>query len=151
MTIETNKVGETFIRIEKLTGSRIDTDTNPNSVSFDVDVKMDEVDRSNNELEISFLLTISTKPALAQFEVGGTARVTGGRKAFEEALAADKSSNVPRLLHTIYQKVFTSIFLVSSLIDTPFPPPDLLHSPSETRDLEAGMDVPQGVDATAQT
>ena len=83
MTIEANNAGETFIRIDKLTGSRIDTDTNPNSVKFDVDVKMDEEDRSNNELEISFLLTISTKPALVQFEVGGTARVTGGRKAFE--------------------------------------------------------------------
>jgi hypothetical protein len=149
VTIEANNAGETTIRIDKLTGSRINTDTNPNSVSFDVDVKMDEVDRSNNELEISFLLTISTKPALVQFEAGGTAMITGGRKAFEAALEADKSSNVPRLLHTIYQKVFTSIFLVSSLIDAPFPPPDLLHAPSETRDLEAGMGA-EGVEVTAQ-
>ena len=116
MTIEANIAGETSIRIDKLTGTRIDTDTNPNSVSFDVDVKMDEVDRNNNELEISFLLTINTKPALVQFEAGGTARITGGRKVFEVALAADKSSNVPRLLHTIYQKVFTSIFLMSSTV-----------------------------------
>lgn len=150
MVIESNTAGQTHIRIDKLTGTRMDTDTNPNSVTFDVDVKMDEENRTNDELTISFLLTISTKPALARFEVRGIASVVGGRRAFEAALEVDEATNVPKLLHTIYQKVFTSIFLISSLIDTPFPPPDLLHSPTETRDLDADAVALQGEEAVAQ-
>lgn len=150
MVIESNTAGQTRIRIDKLTGTRMDTDTNPNSVTFDVDVKMDEENRTNDELSISFLLTISTKPALARFEVKGIASVVGGRRVFEAALEVDEATNVPKLLHTIYQKVFTSIFLISSLIDTPFPPPDLLHSPTETRDLDADAVALQGEEAVAQ-
>lgn len=150
MAIESNVAGQTHIRLDKLTGTRMDTDTNPNSVTFDIDVKMDEENRTNDEITISFLLTISTKPALARFEAGGIARVVGGRRAFEAALEVDEVTNVPRLLHRIYQKVFTSIFLVSSLIDTPFPPPDLLHSPTETRDLDPHALALQGEEAVAQ-
>ncbi len=125
------------LRLNKLEGVRIETEETPPSITFDVDVKMDEEGRTNDELTVSFLLTISTKPSLAQFEVGGIAVITGGRGAFDAALEVDPVSNVPRLLHTIYQRAFTSLFVISSLLDTPYPPPDLLHSPTETRDLGA--------------
>jgi hypothetical protein len=136
------------LRLNKLEGVRIDTGETPPSVTFDVDVKMDEDSRTNDELTVSFLLTISTKPSLAQFEAGGIAIISGGRGAFDAALEVDPISNVPRLLHTIYQRVFTSLFVISSLLDTPYPPPDLLHSPTETRDL--GAEVGAEAAAVAQ-
>jgi hypothetical protein len=124
------------VRLDKLEGTRIDTKVNPDLVKFDVDVKMDEENRSSDELNISFLLTISTKPSLVKFVAGGRATVTGGRTAFESALTVDDKSGVPRVLHTIYQKVFTSIYLLASLIDAPYPPPDLIHSPTQAGLME---------------
>lgn len=124
------------ISLNRLDGTRIESGTNPNSVSFDVDVKLDEQNRTNNELSINFLLTLTTKPSLVQYEAGGVVILTGGRKVFEEALETDEMANVPKVLLRIYQKVFTSIFLMASMIDAPYPPPDLLHSPYNERGLK---------------
>ena len=136
------------VSLSRLDGTRIDTDTNHNNVSFDVDVKMDELNRTNNDLTLGYLLTITTKPSLVQYEAGGIAVVSGGRKAFEEALSIDENSDVPRLLHTIYQKVFTSLYIISSLIDMPYPPPDLIHNPYQVREL--GSDGQEVLEAAQQ-
>lgn len=127
------------MELDKLEGTRIESDVNPELVKFDVDVKMDEENRTSDELVISFLLTISTKPSLVKFVAGGRATVTGGRAAFESALTVDDESGVPRVLHTIYQKVFTSVYLMASLIEAPYPPPDLIHSPSQAAMIEDQM------------
>ena len=128
-------VGKAPIRVKlgKVEGTRIDTGTTPDSVSFDVDVSMDEESRTNDELTLTFNLTIRTKPSLVRFEVGGTAVVSGGREAFEAALEMDEKSSVPKVLHKVYQQVFMSLYLTASLLEVPYPPPDLLLSPSESR------------------
>ena len=109
---------------------------------------MDELNRSNNDLTLGFLLTITTKPSLVQFEAGGVAVVSGGRKAFDEALGIDENSDVPKVLHTIYQKVFTSLYVLSSLIDMPYPPPDLIHNPYQVRELT--LDGQEALEAAQQ-
>lgn len=124
------------VRLQRLEGVRLETGEDANAVKFDVDVKMEEESRMGDELIINFLLSISTNPSLVKFEASGIATVTGGQKAFESVLEVDPETNVPKVLHTIYQKIFTSIFLLSTLIDSPYPPPDLLHSPVQTRDLQ---------------
>jgi hypothetical protein len=123
------------VKLGRVEGTRIDTGAKPGSVAFDVDVSMDEESRTNDELTIAFNLTIRTKPALVKFEVGGTAVISGGREAFDAALEMDDESSVPKVLHFVYQRVFTSLYLIASLIEVPYPPPDLLHSPSDSRGL----------------
>lgn len=98
---------------------------------------MDEQRRSGDEVTINFLLSVSTKPSLVKFEVGGTATVSGEPAAIKEALEVDPESNVPKILHNIYQNAFTSIFVISTLIRSPYPSPTLLHSPVQTRELQA--------------
>ena len=124
------------VKLQRLEGVRLETGEDASAVKFDVDVKMEEERRTEDELIISFLLSISTKPSPVKFEVGGVATVTGGQKALEAVLEVDPGTNVPKVLHTIYQHVFTSIFLLSTLMDSPYPPPDLIHSPVRTRDLQ---------------
>jgi hypothetical protein len=135
-------VGMASIRVKlgRVEGSKIDTGATPDSVAFDVDVNMDEERRTNEELVIAFNLTITTKPTLVKFEVGGTAAITGGRAAFDAALEMDEESSVPKVLHFVYQRVFTSLYLIAAQLEVPYPPPDLLHSPTETRDL--GAEIP---------
>ncbi len=64
-------VGMTPIRVKlgKVKGARIDTGVTPDSVTFDVDVSMDEENRTNDELTLTFNLTIRTKPTLVKFEL----------------------------------------------------------------------------------
>ncbi len=123
------------VKLGKVEGTRIDTGATPDSVAFDVDVSLDEENRTNGELTLTFNLTIRTKPSLVKFEVGGTAVVSGGREAFDVALEMDEESSVPKVLHFVYQRVFTSLYLIAAQLEVPYPPPDLLHSPSETRDI----------------
>ena len=123
------------VNLSRVEGSRIDTGATPDAVTFDVDVSMDEENRTNDELTVTFNLKISTKPTLVRFEVGGTAVISGGREAFDAALEMDEESSAPKVLHFVYQRVFTSLYLIASQLGVPYPPPDLLHSPSETRDL----------------
>ncbi len=123
------------VKLGKVEGTRIDTGATPDSVTFDVDVSMDEENRTNGELTLTFNLTIRTKPSLVKFEVGGTAVISGGREAFDAALEMDEESSVPKVLHFVYQRVFTSLYLLAAQLEVPYPPPDLLHSPSETRDI----------------
>ena len=96
---------------------------------------MDEENRTNDELTLSFLLMIRTKPSLVKYEVGGKAVISGGRKAFDAALEVDESTKVPKILHTIYQRAFMSLFLISSVIESPYPPPDLIHYPDGKHEL----------------
>ena len=123
------------VKLGKVEGTRIDTGVTPDSVAFDVDVSMDEEHRTNGELTLTFNLTIRTKPSLVKFEIGGTAVISGGREAFDAALEMDEESSVPKVLHFVYQRVFTSLYLLAAQLEVPYPPPDLLHAPSETRDI----------------
>ena len=128
------------VKLGKVEGTRIDTGATPDSVAFDVDVNLDEENRTNGELTLTFNLTIRTKPPLVKFEVGGTAVISGGREAFDAALEMDEESSVPKVLHFVYQRVFTSLYLIAAQLEVPYPPPDLLHAPSETRDI--GVESP---------
>ena len=136
------------VKLGRVEGTRIDTGAKPGSVAFDVDVSMDEESRTNDELTIAFNLTIRTKPALVKFEVGGTAVISGGREAFDAALEMDEDSSVPKVLHFVYQRVFTSLYLIAAQLEAPYPPPDLLHSPSETRGI--GVEAPPGEQVAPQ-
>ena len=53
------------VDLNKLEGTKLDSGVNPTSVTFDIDVNMDEEKRTNDELTINFRLVISTKPSLA--------------------------------------------------------------------------------------
>jgi hypothetical protein len=133
--------------IDRIEGVRINTDVNPTAVTFDVDVSMEEEKRTNGQLTVNFLINVNTKPAMVKFEVGGKAIVTGGHAAFEAVLEIDDKTNVPRLLHVIYQNIFTSLFLISTQLKTPYPPPDLIHSPVKTRDLKQTNEILEQADS----
>jgi hypothetical protein len=136
------------VHLDRLVGTRTQSGESPGTVVFDVDVKMDEENRTNEELTIGFLISIGTKPSIVHFEVGGKAVISGGRDAFDDALEVEEGSNVPRILPIIYQRIFTSLFVISSMLESPYPPPDLIHSPTETREL--GLEVQSAVDAEMQ-
>jgi hypothetical protein len=63
-----------------------------------------------------------------KFEVEGMATLQGKNPAIERLLEVDSETKIPLLLHRVYQRVFMTTFLLSTLLGTPYPPPDLLFS-----------------------
>lgn len=48
-------------------------------------------------------------------------------------LETDPETKIPRILHKIYQHIFTALFLSASIIQTPHPPPNLLFSVQQNK------------------
>jgi len=96
--------------------------------SFDVNVKLEEIERDIDEAKFNFAFAMSTKPSVARFDVSGIVSVFGESKAIDKLLETDPDTKVPYLLKRVYQQIFTSIFLLSGIMNAPHPPPDLLFS-----------------------
>jgi len=97
-------------------------------LNFDVNVKLEERERKSSRLVVGFVLTVGTKPSVAKFEVEGMATLKGKNSEIERLLEVDPKTKIPLLLHRVYQRVFTTTFLLATLLDTSYPPPDLLFS-----------------------
>lgn len=144
--IELSEMSEVEVRFEvrHLEGTRIGSLADYSTVKFDIKVDLKEEERRGEQLTINFHLSITTKPSVAKFEVGGTATIIGTQRAIEPLLEPDPETQVPPILHTVYQRTFTALFLLSSLIEAPYPPPDLLYTSKGQRSLPVAEELDQG-------
>lgn len=97
-------------------------------MSFDVNAKLEEKDRKSGMRVIGFVLTVGTKPSVAKFEVEGIVTIEGKNPDIDKLLEVNPKNKIPLLLNRIYQSVFTSTYLLANLLDTSYPPPDMLSS-----------------------
>ncbi len=65
---------------------------------------------------------------MAKFEVEGIATLEGKNPDIDKLLEVNPQKKIPPLLHRVYQNVFTSTYLLATLLDTSYPPPDILSS-----------------------
>jgi hypothetical protein len=101
---------------------RIETST----LNFDINAKLEEKDRRSNKRIVAFVLTVGTKPSIAKFVVEGLATVEGKNDDIEKFLEITPKQKIPLLLNRVYQEVFTSTYLMANLLDTRYPPADML-------------------------
>jgi len=118
------------VRLLNVAGARVDGASMGDGVmpTFDVNVKLEEVERRTGEAVFNFAIAISTKPSIAKFDATGIVTVNGENAALEKVLQTDPEAKVPYLLKRVYQQIFLSIFLLSGMINVPHPPPDLVFS-----------------------
>lgn len=98
---------------------------------FDINAKLDEQKKGANETTLSFNLTISTKPSIVKYLVAGTVTLDGTAADIKKKLEPNPKTKIPQILFAIYQDVFNSIYILSSILNAPYPPPDLLHPMAE--------------------
>jgi hypothetical protein len=108
---------------------------------FDINAKLEEQKKGNNEVTLSFSLTISTKPNVVKYAITGNVTLAGKAEDVKKKLEVNPKTNIPQILFTIYQHVFNSIYILSSNLNTPYPPPDLLHPMAEK--IQIISSVPQ--------
>lgn len=98
---------------------------------FDVNAKLEEQKRTSGQVTLAFNLTITTKPSVAKYATTGIVTLEGSLQDINKRLETNPKTKVPQILFTVYQHVFSSIYLLSSVLDMPYPPPDLLHPMQE--------------------
>ena len=76
-------------------------------------------------------MLISTKPNVVKYSTSGTVILIGKSDDIKKKLEVNPKTKIPQILFTIYQHVFSSIFMLSSNLNTPYPPSDLLHPMAE--------------------
>jgi hypothetical protein len=66
-----------------------------------------------------------------KYSTTGIVVLTGKPDDIKKKLEVNPKTKIPQILFTIYQHVFNSIYMLSSNLNTPYPPPDLLHPMAE--------------------
>ncbi len=93
----------------------------------------------SNEVLLNFELAISTKPNVVKYNIAGSVSLVGKPEDIKKKLEVNPKTKIPQLLFTIYQHVFSSIYMLSSNLNTPYPPPDLLHPMAEKIQIISGI------------
>lgn len=98
---------------------------------FDINAKLEEQKRSSNQVDLNFSLSITTKPNIVKYSTAGIVTLEGTPTDIKKKLEANPKTKIPQILFTVYQHVFNSIYILASILNTPYPPPDLLHPMAE--------------------
>ncbi|MEM3699336.1 MAG: hypothetical protein QXL57_00480 [Candidatus Bathyarchaeia archaeon] len=119
------------VEITSLAGVRLDVKSIAESVNFDVKAKLEEKERKSQMVIVDFKLFLTTKPSLVKFEIEGMATLSGKDAEINKMLEVDSETKVPYVFQRIYQTAFTAMYLLSTILNVPPPPHDLLFSHKE--------------------
>jgi hypothetical protein len=119
------------INLSSLQGERTGLSSPTDDLFFDINAKIEEQKKENNQVTLTFTLAISTKPNVVKYSTSGTVIMSGKADDIKKKLEVNPKTKIPQILFTIYQHVFNSIYILSSNLNTPYPPPDLLHPMAE--------------------
>jgi hypothetical protein len=126
------------INLTSLHAERTGEYTSKDELFFDVNAKLEEQKRENSQVTLSFNLAISTKPNVVKYSTAGLVTLAGKPDDIKKKLEVNPKTHIPQILFTIYQHVFNSIYILSSNLNTPYPPPDLLHPMAEKIQILSG-------------
>jgi len=124
------------------------------TVNFDVKAKLEERERKSQTIIIGFNLLLTTKPSIVKFEVDGVAALTGKDAELSKMLEVDPETKVPYVFQRIYQYAFTAMYLLSTILNAPPPPQDLLFPRRQgvpAEDISVEVEATEGVTVQAET
>jgi hypothetical protein len=119
------------IRLNSVEAERTAQRSSSEDLFFDINAKLDEQKKGSDQAVLSFELSITTKPNVVKYTVAGTVTLEGSVQDIRKKLEVNPKTKIPQILFTVYQHVFSSIYILSSILNTPYPPPDLLHPMQE--------------------
>ena len=126
------------VNINSLHAERAGEYSSKEELFFDVNAKLEEQKKGTNEVLLNFELAISTKPNVVKYNIAGNVSLVGKPDDIKKKLEVNPKTKIPQLLFTIYQHVFNSIYMLSANLNTPYPPPDLLHPMAEKIQIISG-------------
>jgi hypothetical protein len=89
--------------------------------NFQVYAKIDEESRKDSRLVVSFLLTLNDARGAVTYEFRGICVITGSTADFETMMEAHKDSRIPRILDTIYQRLYPVVYMLAGMTTSSYP------------------------------
>jgi hypothetical protein len=130
------------VKVGSLLGVKLSETATPGGViNFDVKAMMDEKERRSGQISVGYSLKVGTKPNVAKYEVEGVAVLEGKDDEIKKMLEVNPETQIPFVFQRVYQHVFMSLYLLATLIDAPYPPPNLLSSGQQSSGVETGTSV----------
>jgi hypothetical protein len=120
------------VAINSVSAIKLNEKPTQGELTFDVGAKLEEKERKTGQVTVVFILTVGTKPNVVKFGVEGQATLNGKDAEIEKLLEVDPETKIPKVLHGVYQHIFMTLFLLSTIMGTPYPPPDLFYSSKQT-------------------
>ena len=144
------------VEITSLTSVRLEVKSVAESVNFDVKAKLEERERKSQMVILDFKLFLTTKPSLVKFEIEGMATLSGKDAEINKMLEVDPETKVPYVFQRIYQTAFTAMYLLSTILNVPPPPQDLLFPhkegiPVEDVTVKIAPEAAESVEVQAET
>jgi hypothetical protein len=143
------------VKISSLVGTKLAENVGVGeAINFDVKAMMDEKERRSGQISVGYSLKVGTKPNVAKYEVEGTAVLEGRDEEIKKMLEVNPETGIPFVFQRVYQHIFMSMYLLSTLINAPYPPPSLLPSgeqPTPVIEASAAVITPQATNATQPT
>ncbi len=102
---------------------------NTNS-NYSLNVSLSEKDRSSEQLVLSFTLELTSQPQAAKFKVAGSATLKGTKDEIREGITAPDDTKPPPVLVTVYERVYSTLYVVAGALKVPHPMPNLLKKAS---------------------
>ena len=130
------------VKVDSLLGVKLSESTPPGEVvSFDVKAMMDEKERRSGQISVGYSLKVGTKPNVAKYEVEGVAVLEGKEEEIKKMLEVNPETQIPFVFQRVYQHVFLSMYLLATLIEAPYPSPNLLSSGQHVSEAETRANV----------
>ena len=132
------------VQLDSLDAKKTGLRTPSEELFFDINAKLEEQKKSNDQVDLAYELDITTKPNVVRYVVSGTVKLEGSNSEIKKKLEVNPKTKIPQILFAVYQHLFSSIYILSSILDTPYPPPDLLHPMQEKIQIISGKNEALG-------
>lgn len=118
------EVGVTVDRIECV---RFSDRVNENSkANYKLNVSLEEKHRRPDGLTIGFNLELTGSPQVVKITVTGVARLAGSQKEIGENTAKRDDRAPPKIVETIYERLYGLLYLLAGSMRVPYPTPNLV-------------------------
>jgi len=131
MPYEREDVLEITVVIEDVDAARLSEKATENATSnYSLNVSLAERDRNPDHLVLSYSLELTSQPAMAKFKVSGSATLKGTKDEIRGGISAPDDNRPPPVLLEIYERIYSTIYLLAGALKVPHPMPNLLKKSS---------------------
>jgi len=122
---------EVSVLVESVDADRLSEKATENANSnYSLNVSLAEKERTSEGLVLTYSLELTSQPQAARFKVSGSATLKGTRDDIKDAITAPDENRPPPILVIIYERIYSTLYLLSSALKVPHPLPNLLKKSS---------------------
>jgi hypothetical protein len=119
---------EVSVALDKVEGVRLTEKTDANAKSeYKLSVSMAEKKRVPGELTLNFTLEFTCQPQVAKLTATGTVTLAGPDEEVDENIAPPEEKTPPKVVETIYERIYGLLYVMAGSLRVPYPKPSLLR------------------------